>query len=193
MSCMFVGEEQRVVEMMRLGYRSAIIRTTVPSVTWLRLRRIARHLGVQKMDRGPLPTSRRLLRTAKSCLGGSTLMAIYETLHSNATNVVDIAALEKALLIYSSIRTDYRNLGEYIDNNAAWVLARDLRSADVFWADCSCGFRYLIASDSLRPDVCPACVTQKNTTQSKKKKNAARPILSAASENRFLAHVALSQ
>lgn len=191
MSCMFVGNEQRVVEMMRLGYRSAIIRTTVPSVTWLRLRRIARHLGVQKMDRGPLPTSRRLLRTAKSCLGGSTLMTIYETLHSNANTVVDIAALEKALLIYSGIRADYRSLGEYIDNNAAWVLARDLRSTDVFWADCSCGFRYLIANDSLRPDVCPACVTQKNTAQYKQKKNAARSMLSAATDNRFTAHVAL--
>ena len=118
-------------------------------------------------------------------------MTIYETLHSNASTVVDIAALEKALLIYSGIRTDYRSLGEYIDNNAAWVLARDLRSTDVFWSDCSCGFRYLIANDSLRPDVCPACVTQKNTAQYKQKKNAARSMLSAATDNRFTAHVAL--
>lgn len=190
MTCMFVGDEQRVVEMICLGYRSAIIRTTVPSVTWLRLRRIARHLGVQKMDRGPLPTSRRLLRTAKSCLGGSTLMAIYETIHSNANTVVDIPALEKALLIYSGIRADHRNLGEYIDNNAAWVLARDLRSTDVFWADCSCGFRYLIANDSIRPDVCPACVTQRTETQYKPRKQ--RTLSSTTNENRFMAHVAFS-
>ena len=70
MSCMVIGDEKRVVEMVKLGYRSAIIRATVPSVSWLRLRKISRSLGVETMDRGPLPTSRRILRTAKSCLGG---------------------------------------------------------------------------------------------------------------------------
>lgn len=189
MPCMFIDDEKRVVEMVRLGYRSAIIRTTVPSVSWLRLRKICRSLGVETMDRGPLPTGRRILRTAKSCLGCSVLMSIYERLHPSAGVTIKMSALETALRIYSSIRCDMRGLGEFIDNNAAWVLARDLRSAEIFWADCACGFRYLICNDSLRPDACPACVVQRDDAPAKKRKKAPDPMFPSAHDGRFTVHV----
>lgn len=190
MSCMVIGDEKRVVDMVKLGYRSAIIRATVPSVSWLRLRKICRSLGVETMDRGPLPTSRRILRTAKSCLGGSVLMSIYERLHPKASVTIKMSALETALRIYSALREDTPSLGDPIDNNAAWVLARDLRSAEVFWADCACGFRYLICTASLRPDACPACVIQREEGPPKKrKKKAPAPMFPSAHDGRFMAHV----
>lgn len=188
MSCMTFRDEQRVVHMLRLGYRSAIIRTTVPSLTRLRLRRIATSIGVKPMDRGPLPTSRRLLRTAKSCLGGSVLMTIYENLHEDAGSTLNMGALEKSLRIYSSIREDHRDFGERIDNNAAWVLARDLRSTDIFWAGCSCGFRYLISIDSLRPDVCPACAIQREEKPHKRQNESNHRASFSGNETRFVAH-----
>ncbi len=127
------------------------------------LRELHREVHGDKPVAGQLPSTSGILHSPRLQASASVFVALYQALGgAPSAGAVDVRALMHAHRLYleqlSTLPAAEKTLGEPIDINAAWVIARDLTTGLAARRFCPhCAVHYLAADFSRRSLQCPIC------------------------------------
>ncbi len=156
---------QLAIDLIERAMRTSI----VARVTQLRpalLRELHREVHGDKPVAGQLPSTSGILRSPRLQASASVFVALYQALGgAPSAGAVDVRALMHAHRLYLeqlSALPAAETLGEPIDINAAWVIARDLTTGLAARRFCPhCAVHYLAADFSRRSLQCPICALKR--------------------------------
>lgn len=159
----------RAVQLIEVGLRSPIVvlDTGLPETS---IRSIARQMKEnRRAPSGSLPSVTNIARTKSDVVELSLLAVIYERLGGKYIyDSIDLDCLIEAHSIYSSVRV---SLGDCmsrqpVDINCAWVLARSMRSDEVWLRKCKkCTATYIAFPCDKQVSGCPFCQIASRSTK----------------------------
>jgi hypothetical protein len=160
-----LARTQQAIELLRRGMRTSL----VGHISGLRppvLRELHHEIHGRKPVAGQLPNTNGILRSARLQASASVFVALYRALGGTpVVRAVDVRALLEAHRLYleqmSALATT-ETLGEPIDINAAWVIARDLTTGLAALRFCpQCAVHFLAADFSRSALQCPICALKR--------------------------------
>ncbi|MGL4900443.1 MAG: FlhC family transcriptional regulator [Shewanella sp.] len=147
--------------LIKYGFRTTIIAldTGLPSHV---IRRLYKEVTGTSPGPGQLPESDAIVKSRRSMVEGTLLMALYVNIGgNNIYKQLNINALMKAYDAYLLAREEAELPTEIpwkrLSINEGWVLARDLRSKLASLHRCRCGSLYLTVSQQRIQLKCPVC------------------------------------
>ncbi|KAA6184239.1 flagellar transcriptional regulator FlhC [Thiohalocapsa marina] len=160
-----LNRTQQAVTLLQRGMRTSL----VSHVSGLRspvVRELHHEIHGDKPSGGPLPSLSGLLLSPRLRASASVFVALYRALGgTEVLHRVDLAALLKAHQLYQAQIEHLAaeaTLGEPIDINAAWVIARDLTTGLARLHVCPhCAVHYLAGDLSRTALHCPLCILKR--------------------------------